>query len=147
MGNNLGWGYNGKTNGWIQEQVDLSQYAGKKIQIRFEYVTDAAVNGEGFLLDDVTIPEIQYKEDFEAGDGGWDGQGFVRIENRLPQRFVISVIHHGQITSVETLYLEAGQTASIPLPLGTDDQDAILVVSGATRFTTQPAQYRFRFEK
>ena len=35
------------------EEVDLSQFAGKKVQIRFEYITDAAINGEGFLLDDV----------------------------------------------------------------------------------------------
>ena len=47
------------------EEVDLSQFAGQKVQIRFEYITDAAVNGEGFLLDDVQIDAINYQEDFE----------------------------------------------------------------------------------
>ena len=49
-GNSYGWGYTGSTGDWIQERVDLSQFAGQKVQIRFEYVTDAAVNEEGFLL-------------------------------------------------------------------------------------------------
>lgn len=145
-GNSYGWGYNGYSGGWIEESVDLSQFAGKKIQVRFEYITDMAVNGEGFLLDDVQIPEINYSEDFEAGEGGWDGNGFVRIQNRLPQTFRVAIIRNGRTISVETVKLEAGQSASIPLQLGVDVRDAVVVVSGTTRYTTQPASYRFRFE-
>jgi hypothetical protein len=37
------------------------------VQLRFEYITDAAVNGEGLLLDDIRMPEIGYQTDFEAG--------------------------------------------------------------------------------
>lgn len=146
-GNSYGWAYNGSSDGWVEERVDLSRFAGKKILVRFEYITDMAVNGEGFLVDDIEIPEINYLEDFEAGEGGWDGDGFVRIQNRLPQTFRIAVIRSGQTTTVETIALEAGQTASIPLQLGGQVGDAVVVVSGTTRFTTQPADYRFRFEK
>jgi len=53
-------GYNDVTDGWIEESVDLSDYSGKKIWLRFEYVTDAAVNGEGFFLDDVSVDAIGY---------------------------------------------------------------------------------------
>jgi immune inhibitor A len=145
-GNSFGWGYNGESGDWIEETVDISQYAGMKIQLRYEYVTDMAVNGEGFLLDDVRIPEIQYSENFETGDGGWVGNGFVRMQNHLPQRFVVSIIRNGKKIVIETVKLDAGQTASIPLQLGNDTRGAVLVVSGLTRFTIQPAQYRFRFE-
>ncbi len=72
--------------------VDLSDYAGKEIQLRFEYITDAAVNGEGFLLDDVSIPAIDYFSDFETDLGGWQPEGWVRIQNRLPQTFELSLI-------------------------------------------------------
>jgi immune inhibitor A len=41
---------------WINEMVDLSQYAGQNLTLRFEYVTDSNVTGEGFLLDDLSIP-------------------------------------------------------------------------------------------
>jgi len=47
---------------WTQESIDLSDFAGKTVQLRFEYVTDAALNGEGLLLDDLTIDAIGYSE-------------------------------------------------------------------------------------
>ena len=95
-GNSYGWGYNGQTNDWKTEEVDLSQFAGQKVQIRFEYVTDAAVNGEGFLLDDVQVDAINYQSDFEADDGGWIPSGFVRVENVLPQTYRLSLITQGR---------------------------------------------------
>lgn len=146
-GNAYGWAYNDKSNGWIDEKVDLSKYAGKKIQVRFEYITDAAVNGEGFLLDDVRVPEINYSTDFEKDDGGWTGNGFVRIQNRLPQIFRLSLIKEGRAISVQNIALDGNQSAEIPLQFGGDMQDAVLVVSGVTRFTTQEAAFRFTFQK
>lgn len=143
-GNSYGWGYSGMSSGWQQESVDLSQYAGQTVQIRFEYVTDAAVNGEGTYLDDISIPAIDYFEDFESGDGGWDGEGFVRIENSLPQTFKVSLIRSGSPTAVETLDVVPGQVLSLPVEIGGDVDDVTLVVSGTTRFTRQPATYRFK---
>jgi hypothetical protein len=146
-GNSYGWGYTGQSGDWIEESVDLSRYAGKEVQLQFEYVTDLAVNADGFLLDDVRIPEMNYVEDFESGDGGWKGAGFVRIQNILPQYFTISIIRTGAETLVESVKVDAGQAVSIPLELGENIRSAVLVVSGVTRYTTQPAQYRFGFEE
>ncbi|MDO9546453.1 MAG: immune inhibitor A, partial [Pelolinea sp.] len=67
-GSNLGCGYNGRSNGWIEEIVDLTAYVGEKIFVEFEYVTDAAVNGEGFLLDDVKMDAVGFFDDFEDMD-------------------------------------------------------------------------------
>jgi hypothetical protein len=108
-GGNYGWGYNGLSGGdpeWIQESVDLSQFAGQKVQLRFEYVTDAAVNGEGFLLDDLAIPAVDYFTDFEGDDGGWVGAGFVRVTNILPQTFRLALITKGSKTDVQYLTLD-----------------------------------------
>lgn len=146
-GNSYGCGYNASTNGWIEESVDLNQFAGKKVQLRFEYVTDAAVNGEGLLLDDVAIPAINYFSDFEQDNGGWQPAGFVRIENALPQTYRISIIKQGASTTVENLTLDAGQSGSIPLTIGSGVDSVTLVVSGTTRFTRQKAQYQFRLVK
>ena len=136
-GNSYGWGYNGKSNGWVEENVDLSQFKGQKVQMRFEYVTDAAVNGEGFLLDDVSVPEINYSSDFEKDDGGWQGQGFVRVQNILPQTFRLELINKNGETSVQNLALAADQTAEINVDL----TDATLLVSGTTRFTREDGHY------
>jgi len=144
-GNSYGWGYNGATDGWIDETVDLSAYAGKKIQLRFEYVTDAAVNGEGLLLDDVRIDAVNYSTDFETDEGGWVGAGFVRVENVLPQTFRVSLIIKGATTTVQTIELTADQTADIPLSLN-NGETAILVVAGTTRFTREEASYQFEIK-
>lgn len=144
-GNSYGWGYNGVTNGWIEETVDLSQYAGKKVQIRFEYVTDAAVNGEGLLLDDVRIEALNYSSDFEADTGGWTADGFVRIQNVLPQTFRLALILEKDDTTVEFIPLDPDQTAGIAISLENGER-AILVVSGTTRFTRETALYQIEIK-
>ena len=140
-GNSYGCGYNGQTNGWVIEEVDLSQFAGKNVQIRFEYVTDASVHGEGFLLDDVRVDAINYQSDFEADEGGWEAAGFARVENVLPQTYRLSLITRGDTTTVTHIPLSADQTAEIPLSLQRGEE-AILIVTGTTRFTRLPAAYQ-----
>ncbi len=140
-GNAYGWGYNAKSSGWIQEHVDLSKFAGQKVQLRFEYVTDAAVNGEGLLLDDVQIDAINYQSDFEADNGGWEAKGFAHVENILPQTYRLSLIIKGDTTTVTNIEVNPDQTADIPLSLNAGDK-AILIVTGTTRFTRLPAAYQ-----
>jgi hypothetical protein len=144
-GGSYGWGYNGQTNGWVTEEVDLSQFAGQTVQIRFEYVTDAALNGEGFLLDDVQIDAINYQSDFEADVGGWIPAGFVRVENALPQTYRLSLILEGDSTTVTNITLNADQTVDIPLSLQ-NGEEAVLIVAGTTRFTRQPAAYQIEIK-
>lgn len=140
-GNSYGWGYTGTTNGWIEEKIDLSQYAGRNIFIRFDYVTDAAVNGEGFLLDDVRIEAAGYSSDFEADDGGWVAEGFVRVQNVLPQTFGLALVLTGD-SSVTMVPLNEDQTAEISISLQRGEK-AYLVVAGTTRFTRELASYQF----
>ena len=138
-GNAYGCGYTGKSGGgdaalWLNETVDLSQYAGRKVQLRFEYVTDPEVNYSGFLLDDVSIPAIHYTSDFETYAGGWQSKGFVRVTNELPQTFRVALILKGDKTTVQNITLTSDQTADIPLSLQTG-QNAVLVVTGTQDFT------------
>jgi hypothetical protein len=147
-GINFGWGYNGLSGGgpvWIEETIDLSRYAGQKVQLQFEYVTDAAVNGEGLLLDDLAIPAIDYFTDFEEDDGGWKGNGFVRVANILPQTFRIALITQGNTTEVEYLLLDEDNSLEISLDIGGEVDEVVLVVTGTTRYTRQMASYQFEF--
>ena len=140
-GESYGWGYTGKTNGWIEEKVDLNKYAGKQVQVRFEYITDAAVNGEGMLIDDIRIDAIDYFSDFESDNGGWEANGYVRVQNILPQTFQVALILQGNETTVQIIQLSDEQTADIPISLGDEYDEAILVVTGTTRFTRELANY------
>ena len=141
-GNSYGWGYNGVSGRWIEESVDLTEYAGKEVQIRFEYVTDAAVNGEGMLIDNISIPEIGYFSDFESGSDEWESAGWVRIKNELPQHYGLALITFGDETIVTNISLQPDTTAEIPISLNEDTDEAVLVVTGLTRYTRQKAAYR-----
>lgn len=141
-GNNYGWGYNGSSQGWVQERVDLSRFAGQEVQIRFEYITDSAANGEGMLLDDIAIPEIGYATGFEEGMDGWQSAGWIRMNNVLPQDYSLALILLGDTTDVSDIPLEEDRTAEISLRLNDDIDQAVLVVAGKTRYTRQKAAYR-----
>ena len=156
VGSNLGWGYTGCSGGgetgeacspqWVNEQVDLSAYAGQKILVRFEYITDAALDYASLMLDDISVPEINYRCDFENDDCGWERSGFVRVDNVLPQAFVVQLIHQsGGQTTVERLPLDANRQGSLSLNLISHD-NAILVVSGTTPFTTEEAHFELEIK-
>jgi immune inhibitor A len=147
-GASYGWGYTGQTDGWVRESVDLSKYAGQTVSVRFEYLTDQAVNGEGFLVDDITVPAINYSTDFETDDGSWLPDGFARIENTVPQTFRLALITHTSGgTTVQMIPVTADQSADISLTIGQNGvQDVILVVTGTTRFTRLVAPYQLSIQ-
>ncbi len=147
QGNNYGWAYTGKSGGgsqaeWVDESVDLSAYAGKQVLVRFEYITDAAVNEEGLLLDDVRLEAAGYATGFESDMGGWQAEGFVRLENVLPQNYTVLIVKEGRSTTVTPLVLDERMTGEAPLVLGSGER-AVIVVIGNARFTRQPAPYQY----
>ena len=146
-GNSYGCGYNGASNGWITETVDLSQFAGQVVTLSFEYITDEAVTGEGFVMDDIRIPEINYLADFEQDEGGWTAEGFVRINNILPQTFLVSVIDTYSETPIQKFTVSSGEDLNISLNALPDGYDYVLVVSGTSRFTRQKAEYQISLNK
>ena len=145
-GNSYGWGYNGSTNGWIEESIDLSDYSGKEVQIRFEYVTDAAVHGEGMVIDDISIPEIGYFTDFEEGEDGWHGDGWLRMNNVIPQTYRLSLITFGDSIEILPIPLQDDLSAQVNINIGDEIDNAVLVVSGTSRFSRQKAAYRIKVQ-
>ena len=53
--------------------MDLTPYAGKEILVRFEMITDDAVNMPGLLIDKIAIPEIGYTDNVEERRGRLGG--------------------------------------------------------------------------
>ena len=76
--------YTGRAREWLQESVDLSDYAGQVIQIRFQYVTDAIFTAPGMAVDNIAIPEIEFYDDVETLDAGWVAEGFIRVTAYVP---------------------------------------------------------------
>jgi hypothetical protein len=141
-GNNYGCGYNGQSDGWITESVDLSEYAGKIVELHFDYVTDGAVTGEGLALDNISIPQINYSTDLEQDNGGWISDGFAWIENLLPQTYLVSLINTSDSTNpILKFEVAAGETITIQFRGKPTQAETVLVISGSNRFTRQKAQY------
>jgi hypothetical protein len=151
-GNNLGQGYTGNSGGgetpaWVQEQIDLTPYAGKEVQVRFQYVTDDGLNLQGFAVDDIRIPEIGFQDDVEApGANGWTAEGFVQVDPVLPQRFVVALIRYGPdgAPSVEMVPLDGQNRGQVALK---GAQRAVLMVAPLAPATTQPGRYQLTVKK
>jgi PGF-pre-PGF domain-containing protein len=69
--------YTGSLGGWATETVDLSPYAGNLTLVRFHYFTDEYYSENGWFVDDVSVPEIGFYDDFEGQDMGWSTNGWL----------------------------------------------------------------------
>jgi immune inhibitor A len=48
-------GFTGDSKGWTKQEFDLSSYAGKKVQLRFRYITDWGTSEKGFFVDNINV--------------------------------------------------------------------------------------------
>lgn len=51
-------GFSGESNGWIETKVNLSEYAGLRVLIRFEMRHDDSFSEEGWYIDDVILTHL-----------------------------------------------------------------------------------------
>ena len=124
---------------WMADFVDLSEYGGQMIQLRFEYVTNNSSTGPGFIIDDVGIPEIGWSDDFETIDEAWVADGFVRTTGIVPQRWSISLVSENNgISTVEhfPLIQGAGQ-----LPIMVPDGGATIILGAMAPVSEVPSSY------
>ncbi len=150
-GNSFGHAYTGKSGdsetegpAWVKEEVDLTPYVGQEVLIRFEYITDDAVNHVGLCVDDIAIPELGYFYDVEEGEGGWVAEGFIRTDNVLPQRFLVQLIELDSEPRVRRMELDERQEGRLVVRgLGEEVERAVLVVSGLAPVTTELASYEY----
>ena len=137
-----GAGYTGSSSGWVDESVALDAYAGEQILVRFELITDDAVNRPGMALDDVSIPEIGYSDDFEGDGGGdWSAEGWLWTDNRLPEQAWVQVVQQtgGKTVDVQRWLIDGADTHPLPLVKGADS--ALIAISPLAPVTTVPMPY------
>jgi hypothetical protein len=156
-GNSFGHAYTGKSGpvdeapDWVEEEIDLTPYVGRKILLRFEYVTDDAVNHAGFCVDDIAIPELGYFHDADTSaelstgsNEQWVAEGFIRTDNILRQWFLVQLIELGPDVKVRRMELDEAQTGRLVVEgLGREVERAVLVVSGLAPVTTELASYEY----
>lgn len=153
-GNALGPGYTGKSGGqpdqatWVREVLDLGPYCGQRVLVRFDYVTDDAVNEVGLCLDDLELAAVGWADDAEAGEDGWRAQGFIRHDNILPQRYLVQLVEFAPAPVVRRLAVgEDGRGTWLVEGFGERLERAVLIISPVTTVTTERAEYALRVER
>jgi immune inhibitor A len=148
-GNSFGPAYTGEPLGsgqaerWVVERFDLSRYAGEQIWLRFEYVTDDAINHVGWFIDDIRIPAIDYATNFEQGPDGWVSEGWLLTDNQLTQRWLLQVLEFEDdvLVKLHRIPVAATGRAQVELTNLSASQEAVLAISALTLGPTAPGQY------
>jgi hypothetical protein len=170
-GRNYGPGYTGRstrnqpdmtdseaiTAEWVQEEVDLSKYAGKKIKVRFQYLTDEGYNRQGAVLDDFEVPKIGWSDNVESGENGWETAGFIRSGSLIPQKYFVRTLRldgacaardttdlskadNGQ-SCIQDMELDLNNKGQLRLPYS----EALVVVAPYATKTIVPAPFTLKF--
>ena len=135
--------YTGRTQTWVEESIDLSQFAGQIIQLRFEYITDLILTFGGLALDNIAIPEIGFYDDAESLAGGWTAEGFTRAAAYLPQTWHLQLVtFQDGVPVVETVSLADDQTLTVTAA----GERPILIIAATAPMTLEPAHYKLTFE-
>ena len=147
-GNAYGPGYTGLSRVWKQESIDLTQFAGGPVLVRFEYVTDDAVYLDGLLIDGITIPELDFPE-ADGFNAEWQADGFSIAGSPLPQSFIVQVVTStpdGEFT-VSQLPLDDRNSGWMKLTTPGDGGEVVVVVSPTTPETRHEAGYVLEFRE
>ena len=143
VGNSFGPGYTGQTDGWIDQQVDLSPYSGGLVQVRFSYVTDDAINGLGLCLAGLSLGGGAPLD----RDGGWHPDGFAWVDGPVPQEYVVRVIEVGDEVQVREVALDGDNRGEV-LVTGLEDlDDLVVVVAALAPKTLTPAPYTLTVDR
>ncbi len=133
-------GYTGRSGGWLQERISLSRYAGRKILLRFETLSDLATTYNGMAIDDLRIDAINYHDGFESPDDAWIEEGWIRTDNRLPQRAWLQVVQENAegLHLTRSLMTSSGDMTVELLP---DVSQALVAISPVVPQTSLETQY------
>jgi hypothetical protein len=141
LGRGFGFGYTGQSDGWMLETVDLSPYAGNKVLLRFEYITDESKHDFGLCVDDISIPELNFFDSVDETNSIWLNRGFIRIDNMIPQPYLVQLIEIGDTVSVQEILLdESGAGRLVIIPSETISK-RVVTISPVSEKTTLSSSY------
>ena len=141
VGHSFGPGYTGESGEWLTENLDLGKYSGQQILLRFQYITDDAINGSGLCIKDF------------AGNGagnwqeGWQAEGFVLMDNLTPQQFSVQVIQVGPDIQVTAMDLDSRNSGALTIDRPEEWERLVVAVGALAAKTRQQASYELTVEE
>ena len=146
VGNSYGYGYTGDSKGWQDGKASLAAYAGREALARFHYVTDDAINGPGFCVQGMRVSG----DDLDSDTVGWEPDGFVPVNNRVQQDWIVWVLGDGPEPSATRMtlrrdaerdtYVGSARVAVAP------GQRLVVAVAPTAPATMEEGQYRLWVE-
>ena len=139
----FGPGYYGISGGgpdaaWADETIPLAAFAGKKILLRFEYVTDGGTHNEGWAIRNVAVNDGGARLPIAAPKR----DGWVTIDRPLTQTYIVRVIEKKSDGGYAVLDVPLDSSGGGELRLSsTGTEDAVLAIAGSTEGTNQLAKY------
>jgi hypothetical protein len=118
--------FTGYSGGWIPVSMDLSPFAGHTIDLYFTTWQDGAFTLQMMYVDDISIPEIGFSDDVEAGEDGWTSTGWYRTDGILANGLTI--------VSADTKWVP---TTRYPEPAGNNGMELHRVYTMMTDPATQ----------
>ena len=141
----FGPGYTGFSREWLNESVPLDKWAGQEILVRFQYITDAALNDHGLCLRNLQVAESAG----EAASLEWQPNGFFWTNNLVRQDFIVQVIYEGMEDKAnQVLHLEplddsnSGEMTLQPA----DARRVVAAVQSMAPSTRMPASYQLQLK-
>jgi immune inhibitor A len=141
-GNNYGSGITGSSGGWVDERLDLSAYVGAPVTIRFEVVTDDAVNLMGVGLDDLRLEALGFADDAET-DAGWVADGWMRTSSIVAVRWAPQIVVHSSegILAVVRPQVAPNGSARLVVEGVPGDANVAVAIAQMSRGTRHSAGY------
>jgi hypothetical protein len=94
--------FTGDSGGIYTEMMDLTPFAGHKIELSFTYWTDGYTLASGWYIDDIEIPEIAFSDDCET-EGDWTvNDGWYLNDQIIYNDFEVAILQ------TQTYYLRDG---------------------------------------
>ena len=141
----FGPGYTGSSGDWLTESVPLDKWAGQEILLRFQYITDAALNDHGLCLRSLQVVDSSGN----AASLEWQPDGFFWTNNLVRQDFIVQVIYEGrgdtanQVLQFELDDFNSGEMTLQPSP---DTRRVVAAVQSVAPSTRMPASYQLELK-
>jgi immune inhibitor A len=126
-------------DGWLRESIDLTPFTGKTAILRFEVLTDLAINSGGFAIDRISIPELDFVMDPDTHSDMWSADGFVETGRLLPQSWKVILIQEGDNFEVTPLALNELNRGQWTVDL--DEDGGVLVIAALNPIVDSPVGY------
>ena len=101
-----------------------------------------AINGAGICFQDISVLDAG----LDAASDGWETEGFVLIDNRVRQDYIVQVIQMGEANRVDTLVLDDNNTGEMTIAASQDRERLVVAVAALAPKTRVGAAFTLTVE-